>query len=146
MGNIAQALLKLRQFETCILHCDAALDIDPHSKKALWRKAQAVWGIRNPGLAREALNRLLEVDEGNPAAIAMLQEVDAEEKKRLAKRTGPGVRHKPKLVPSDRQTDSVETEAPSELEQRHSSSAFVPSQSARSERRWRCCGRKKKPS
>merc|ERR1712039_1020219 len=94
--NLAQALLKLRQFETCILHCDAALDIDPQSKKALWRKAQAVWGIRNPGLAREALNRLLEVDEGNPAALSMLQEIELEEQKRLAKRTGKVVKHKPK--------------------------------------------------
>ena len=31
--------------------------------QALWRKAKAVWSIRNPGLAREALGQLLEADE-----------------------------------------------------------------------------------
>mmetsp|Transcript_101787 Transcript_101787/g.316677 ORF Transcript_101787/g.316677 Transcript_101787/m.316677 type:complete len:321 (+) Transcript_101787:50-1012(+) len=86
--NIAQALLKLREFEACVAHCDKALELEPQSAKALWRRAKAIWGIRNPGLAREALDRLLEVDPGNPAAVAMLREIDAEEAKKKARRTG----------------------------------------------------------
>merc|ERR1712194_607649 len=132
--NIAQALLKLRQFETCILHCDAALDLDPTSKKALWRKAQAVWGIRNPGLAREALNRLLEVDDHNPAAIAMLQEIEIEEKKKLAKRAGPGVRHKPRVV-SDSSDKKAANSGFSQADERPSDAS---STSTRSESTWWC--------
>merc|ERR1712046_122857 len=80
--------LKLKDYERCIQHCDHALDYDPCSKKALWRKAQAVWGIRNPGLAREALTRLLELDPGNAAAVAMLREIDTDEVKKKARRLG----------------------------------------------------------
>lgn len=86
--NIAQALLKLRDFEPCITHCDKALELEPTSTKGLWRKAKAVWGMRNPGLAREALGLLLELDEGNAAAIAMLREIDQEEAKKRVRRTG----------------------------------------------------------
>jgi len=86
--NVAQALLKLKEYQACISHCDKALEYHPSSLKALWRKAQAVWGIRNPGLARETLERLLELDEGNPAAVALLREIEQEEQRRRVKRTG----------------------------------------------------------
>eukprot|EP00927_Polykrikos_kofoidii_P007989 TRINITY_DN1329_c0_g1_i1.p1 TRINITY_DN1329_c0_g1~~TRINITY_DN1329_c0_g1_i1.p1 ORF type:complete len:357 (+),score=82.88 TRINITY_DN1329_c0_g1_i1:101-1171(+) len=90
--NLAQALLKLRKFEECMTHCDVALALDPTSTKALWRKAKAVWGVRNPGEAREALTRLLELDPGNVAAVAMLREIDAEEARKLARRRGADAR------------------------------------------------------
>lgn len=86
--NMAQALLKLKQHEACVAHCEKALELDPTNLKALWRKAQAVWGIRNPGMAREALERLLELDEGNPAAVAMMHEIETEEQRKRIKRTG----------------------------------------------------------
>lgn len=87
--NMAQALLKLQQFEGCVAHCDAALKLQPSSCKALWRKAKAVWGLRNPGLAREALGLLLGLEPGNAAARALLKEIDANETKRQQKRVGP---------------------------------------------------------
>lgn len=86
--NLAQALLKLKDYETAITHCDKALEIDPDNAKGLWRKAKAVWGSRNPGLAREALRRLLELDPGNAAAVALLQEIDQEEARKRIRRTG----------------------------------------------------------
>lgn len=86
--NVAQGLLKLGQFEASVGHCDAAIAIDPTNKKALWRKAQAVWGTRNPGLAREALDALLKVDPDNPAALGMLREIEVEEARKRKKRTG----------------------------------------------------------
>jgi len=87
-SNISQALLKLRDFEFCVIHCDAALELDPRNAKVLWRKAKAVWEIRNPGLAREALHQLLDVDKDNPAAVALLREIDAEEARKYTRRTG----------------------------------------------------------
>merc|ERR1712178_159361 len=60
--------------------------------KALWRKAQAVWGTRNPGLAREALDALMKVDPENPAAISMLREIEVEEARRRKKRTGVNIK------------------------------------------------------
>jgi len=87
-SNISQALLKLRDFELSVIHCDAALELDPRNAKVLWRKAKAVWEIRNPGLAREALHQLLEVDKDNPAAVALLREIDAEEARKYTRRTG----------------------------------------------------------
>lgn len=86
--NLAQGLLKLREFEACTMHCEVALELDPTNAKALWRKAKAVWGVRNPGLARETLARLLAVEPGNPAAQAMLREIDAEEARRRLRRGG----------------------------------------------------------
>ncbi|CAE7239210.1 Spag1, partial [Symbiodinium sp. KB8] len=80
--NIAQALLKLKQYECAVSHCDAALEINPRNVKALWRKAKAVWGLRCPGEALQALEDFLSVDPGNPAARAMLKEIEAEEQKR----------------------------------------------------------------
>lgn len=91
--NIAQALLKLHDFEACICFCDAALELEPHNSKALWRKAKAVWATRNPGLAREALTLLLKVDGSNAAARQLLREIEAEEERlrsrRLGQRVGP---------------------------------------------------------
>lgn len=86
--NIAQALLKLREFEKCVVYCDLALDMDPCNMKALWRKAKSVWGIRNPGLAREALDRILELDPANAAALALLREISGEEARKRARRLG----------------------------------------------------------
>lgn len=86
--NLAQGLLKLGQCEAAVGHCDTAIAIDPTNVKALWRKAKAVWGTRNPGLARAALDALRKVDPDNPAAISMLQEIEIEEARRRKKRTG----------------------------------------------------------
>lgn len=88
--NLAQALIKLRQYENAVCQCQAALELDPENLKALWRKAKAVWALRCPGEAREALDEFLKVDPGNPAARAMLLEIETEELKRKAKRVGPG--------------------------------------------------------
>ncbi|CAE8629274.1 unnamed protein product, partial [Polarella glacialis] len=88
--NLAQALLKLKQWEHANIHCEQALELDTQNCKALWRKAKAVWGLRCPGNARDALSRLLEVEPGNPAARAMLTEIQVEEEKKRAKRVGPG--------------------------------------------------------
>eukprot|EP00929_Paragymnodinium_shiwhaense_P009472 TRINITY_DN113650_c0_g1_i1.p1 TRINITY_DN113650_c0_g1~~TRINITY_DN113650_c0_g1_i1.p1 ORF type:complete len:374 (+),score=104.91 TRINITY_DN113650_c0_g1_i1:67-1188(+) len=86
--NTAQALLKLKQYEKAIDNADGALDIDPKNVKALWRKAQAVWGTRNPGLARATLGELLQIDETNAAALAMLKEIEVEEERKKARRRG----------------------------------------------------------
>jgi len=86
--NSAQAMLKLKQYEKCIQNCDGALMVDVLNKKARWRKAQAVWAIRNPGLARETLDQLLDVDPTNAAALALLQEIDTEELRKGARRRG----------------------------------------------------------
>lgn len=87
--NIAQGMLKLREYESCINYCDAALEIDPKSTKALWRKAKAVWGLRNPGEARDCLYTLLTYEPDNAAAKQLLQDIDAEEEKKRSKRVGP---------------------------------------------------------
>lgn len=104
--NVAQGLLKLGQFENAVGHCDAALQIEPNNVKALWRKAKAVWGTRNPGFAREALDALLKVDPSNAAALTMLREIEVEEAKKKKKRTGMNVKPTfrfPKTVPSSLQ-------------------------------------------
>lgn len=88
--NLAQALIKLRQYENAVCQCQGALELDPLNLKALWRKAKAVWALRCPGEAREALDEFLKVDPGNPAARALLLEIETEEMKRKAKRVGPG--------------------------------------------------------
>mmetsp|Transcript_18800 Transcript_18800/g.37906 ORF Transcript_18800/g.37906 Transcript_18800/m.37906 type:complete len:314 (-) Transcript_18800:138-1079(-) len=97
--NIAQALLKLRDFESCVVHCDKALELDPTNVKGLWRRAKAVWGMRNPGFAREALNDLLSIEPGNAAAKAMLREIDQEEAKKRVRRTGARVTALPPRPP-----------------------------------------------
>lgn len=86
--NMAQALLNLREYGSCIPHCDKALELDPNNTKGLWRKAKAVWGVRNPGLALETLNKLLAIEKGNAAAVAMIQEIELEEAKKRVRRTG----------------------------------------------------------
>eukprot|EP00747_Dinoflagellata_sp_TGD_P190418 gnl/TRDRNA2_/TRDRNA2_52146_c0_seq1.p1 gnl/TRDRNA2_/TRDRNA2_52146_c0~~gnl/TRDRNA2_/TRDRNA2_52146_c0_seq1.p1 ORF type:complete len:340 (+),score=91.15 gnl/TRDRNA2_/TRDRNA2_52146_c0_seq1:65-1084(+) len=93
--NLAQGLLKLKDFQRCVAFCDLALELDQKSAKALWRKAKATWALRNPGLAREALQRLLQLEEADAAAVALLREIDAEEAKKRAKRTGKQVAKEP---------------------------------------------------
>lgn len=138
--NIAQALLKLREFENCVVHCEKALEIDPSSTKGLWRKAKAIWGMRNPGLAREALGRLLDLEPGNAAAIAMLREIDQEEAKKRVRRTGvKGVapRAKPARPPNAEAEAEEEDEEESESDGEVSVVEFVLSHC-------RCCRRREK--
>lgn len=106
--NIAQALIKLRQHESALSHCQAALDLDPKNMKALWRKAKTLWALRCPGEAKDALEDFLKVDPGNPAARAMLLEIETEELKRKAKRVGPKFALDAKKAP---RSDRTATEA-----------------------------------
>jgi len=114
--NLAQALIKLKQFENAVCQCQGALELDPKNVKALWRKAKAVWALRCPGEAREALDEFLKVDPGNPAARAMLLEIETEELKRQAKRVGPnfGFRKSPKPREETNVGLEVLTPAPAE--------------------------------
>jgi len=140
-SNIGQALLKLRDFESSVVHCDAALELDPSNAKVLWRKAKAVWEIRNPGAAREALHRLLDVDKDNPAAVALLREIDAEEARKYTRRTGmpsaatqmprqSNAQHRPEVLAAESQPES----------QPESPHSHGPA-SGGLQGHWRCCRR-----
>eukprot|EP00933_Yihiella_yeosuensis_P002350 TRINITY_DN10399_c0_g1_i1.p1 TRINITY_DN10399_c0_g1~~TRINITY_DN10399_c0_g1_i1.p1 ORF type:complete len:332 (-),score=89.58 TRINITY_DN10399_c0_g1_i1:61-1023(-) len=135
--NIAQALLKLRQFENSAAHCEAALEINPENLKGLWRHAKAVWGLRCPGDARQSLDKLLELEPGNLAAKALLVEIEAEEQKRLAKRSG--------KVGTQRQRGNTTSQSapidPAESEQGSSATADLPSEDRSF---WHCCKRRSK--
>lgn len=137
-SNISQALLKLRDFEFCVIHCDAALEWDPRNAKVLWRKAKAVWEIRNPGLAREALHRLLDIDKDNPAAVALLREIDAEEARKYARRTGmpSAARQMPRRANTQHQPESLIAESPT----------CDVSRSGGLQCHWRCCRRNRNKS
>ena len=76
--------------------------------KALWRKAKTLWALRCPGEAKDALEDFLKVDPGNPAARAMLLEIETEELKRKAKRVGPKFALDAKKAP---RSDRTATEA-----------------------------------
>lgn len=134
--NLAQALLKLHDFEACVRFCDCALELDPASTKALWRKAKAVWETRNPGIARETLHNLLDLQPENAAALQLLQEIDREEVRKRSLRVGP----RPGQV--NRRTTTSATDEPRKAEEAMRAQ-LSPCKSA-PRTWWTCCRRKTK--
>mmetsp|Transcript_59377 Transcript_59377/g.165800 ORF Transcript_59377/g.165800 Transcript_59377/m.165800 type:complete len:373 (-) Transcript_59377:64-1182(-) len=143
--NIAQALLKLNDYEKCINFCDGALDLNPNSTKALWRKAKAVWGTRNPGLARQTLDRLLVLEPHNAAAKAMLLEIEGEEARKRARRLGAPGRKAAAAAKSIRSDGVVAAALEREFVTKDAPKQLVTASVLEASRlRWCCCRRKVK--
>lgn len=102
--NLAQGSLKNGEFYQAKEHCGRALDLDPKSTKALYRKASAEIMGSLFTEARETLDALLATEPGNAGARQMLQEVDRKEKladrssKKAAKRMVAGMARDPRVA------------------------------------------------
>lgn len=147
--NLAQGLLNLRDFEKCV-HCvDVVLDQMPNCSKALWRKAKACSEMNNPGLAKESLQRLLEIDEGNAAAISLLKEIDFEEERKRAKRLGLPMPQRPRRQEIRQPRDTPNLPTPHKAVPNHRPPAKEEATSSLdvASRSWfdACCRRKRKP-
>eukprot|EP00930_Biecheleria_cincta_P056915 TRINITY_DN42933_c0_g1_i1.p1 TRINITY_DN42933_c0_g1~~TRINITY_DN42933_c0_g1_i1.p1 ORF type:complete len:234 (+),score=63.42 TRINITY_DN42933_c0_g1_i1:36-737(+) len=102
--NLAQGSLKNGEFYQTIQHCGRALELDPKSVKALYRKAagQVMGSLFSE--ARETLNELLQLEPGNAGAAQMLREIDRKEKlalksgKKAAKRMVSGMERDPRVA------------------------------------------------
>jgi len=60
--NVAAAELKLKDYDTCLENCEEALDIDPSSVKAMFRKGQALRGLKDTDQAMVVLAKAMEME------------------------------------------------------------------------------------
>jgi tetratricopeptide (TPR) repeat protein len=74
--NIAQCLLKLENYGEAIAHCNIALEIDPKSTKALFRRARAHSNVGKYDDARNDLSLLLDIDNQNREGLKELQSLN----------------------------------------------------------------------
>ncbi|CAE8593475.1 unnamed protein product [Polarella glacialis] len=105
--NLAQGSLKNNEFFQATEHCGRALEIDPKSTKALYRKALG----QNMGSlfdeAKQTLRELLGVEPENAVAKQMLLEIDRNAQlalksgKKAAKRMVTGMERDPRSLLSD---------------------------------------------
>ncbi|XP_061641816.1 mitochondrial import receptor subunit TOM34 [Phyllopteryx taeniolatus] len=79
--NRALCYLALKRYRDAATDCDAALAIDGANIKALYRRAQAHKELKDVKSCVRDLNKLLEVEPNNTAAIKMLQEVQLQQQK-----------------------------------------------------------------
>uniref|UniRef100_A0A3Q2XY83 Translocase of outer mitochondrial membrane 34 n=1 Tax=Hippocampus comes TaxID=109280 RepID=A0A3Q2XY83_HIPCM len=73
--NRALCYLALKRYHDAVGDCGAALAIDGANVKALYRRAQAYKELKEVKSCIRDLNKLLEVEPNNTAAIKLLQEV-----------------------------------------------------------------------
>ncbi|XP_019716011.1 mitochondrial import receptor subunit TOM34 [Hippocampus comes] len=77
--NRALCYLALKRYHDAVGDCGAALAIDGANVKALYRRAQAYKELKEVKSCIRDLNKLLEVEPNNTAAIKLLQEVQQQE-------------------------------------------------------------------
>ncbi|XP_061687624.1 mitochondrial import receptor subunit TOM34 isoform X2 [Syngnathoides biaculeatus] len=78
--NRALCFLALKRYHDAASDCDAALAIDGTNIKALYRRALAQKELKDMKSCVRDLNKLLEVEPNNTAAIKLLQEVQLQQK------------------------------------------------------------------
>ncbi|KAK9500153.1 hypothetical protein O3M35_001467 [Rhynocoris fuscipes] len=89
--NIAMSHLKLKNFTNAKNSCDTALEMDPNSLKALFRRGQALLQLSEPALAKKDFEKVVELEPTNKAAVAQIniciqkqKEIHTKEKKMYA--------------------------------------------------------------
>lgn len=81
--NTALCHLKDNDFLETIKACSKALELDPKSEKALFRRGQAYIGIKDYDLAQQDFEEVLKVDENNKAARNQLNICQAKRRYQL---------------------------------------------------------------
>ncbi|XP_077434614.1 mitochondrial import receptor subunit TOM34 [Vanacampus margaritifer] len=77
--NRALCYLALKRYHDAVSDCGAALAMDGANVKALYRRAQAYKELKDMKSCIQDLNKLLEVEPNNTAAIKLLQEVQQQQ-------------------------------------------------------------------
>ncbi|XP_051932319.1 mitochondrial import receptor subunit TOM34 [Hippocampus zosterae] len=77
--NRALCYLALKRYHDAVSDCGAALAVDGANVKALYRRAQAYKELKEMKSCIRDLNKLLEIEPNNTAAIKLLQEVQQQE-------------------------------------------------------------------
>ena len=76
--NRAASFIKLKEYETALYDCDAALQISPRDVKSLYRRSQALEGVGNLSEAFKTIKLLLSVDpSNNEASLAARRMVES---------------------------------------------------------------------
>merc|ERR1719480_347493 len=79
--NRAACLLKAKDFAEARTSCDSVLKDDADNVKALLRKAQAEFGLKNFDETMRIVKKVVEVDPQNKEARALYKDAQAEQKK-----------------------------------------------------------------
>jgi len=79
--NRAACLLKAKDFAEARTSCDNVLKEDAQNVKALFRKAQAEFGLKNFDESMRMLKKVVEIDPQNKEARALYKDAQAEQKK-----------------------------------------------------------------
>ncbi|XP_026222183.1 peptidyl-prolyl cis-trans isomerase FKBP4 [Anabas testudineus] len=66
--NLAMCYLKLQEPNQALEHCDKALEIDDSNEKALFRRGEALFGMKEFDRARDDFQRVLQLYPANKAA------------------------------------------------------------------------------
>ena len=73
--NIAAVKLKESDFDSALAECDKVLEIDPDNLKAIYRRGQARFGMKEYDLALQDLNFVRRAEPGDKAVAAELARV-----------------------------------------------------------------------
>lgn len=73
--NMGQCAINTRDFVSALEYLDGVLEEDPRNVKALYRKAVAGQVTKNNGMALECLEKILEIDGSNSAALSLKQQI-----------------------------------------------------------------------
>jgi len=79
--NRAACQLKVKDFSEARTSCDSVLKEDAQNVKALFRKAQAEYGLKNFDESMRIVKRVVELDPQNRNARALYKDAQAEQKK-----------------------------------------------------------------
>jgi len=79
--NLAACLIKVKDFSQARTSCDNVLKDDAQNVKALFRKAQAEFGLKNFDESMRIAKKVVEVDPQNKEARGLYKDAHAEQKK-----------------------------------------------------------------
>eukprot|EP01068_Selenidium_serpulae_P005983 Selendium_serpulae@DN4253_c0_g1_i1.p1 len=97
--NLALGNLKLKKFNQALTFCNDAIELDKTNLKALYRKAQAHFGLCDYGDSKSTLQQLLEHHPDNGAAKVLLRDASLknkelrEKEKKMADKVFKGLEH-----------------------------------------------------
>ncbi|KOB71406.1 Peptidylprolyl isomerase D [Operophtera brumata] len=90
--NLAACYTKTKDYRSCVKLCTAVLDTDPRNEKALYRRGQANFALKNYDTALSDLRQADKVSPNNRAVLNLLRQVRAcnksyndQQKQRLSK-------------------------------------------------------------
>lgn len=83
--NLAACQLRFDQFDHVVRNCSKALEADPRSLKALYRRARALLAMKDFEGARADLVRAREMEPANQAVNELLRSVETKEQTHTAK-------------------------------------------------------------